>query len=824
MIVLGLHFGHDAGVAVLRDGQIVSCVIRERQVRVKHAMTLDIKTICKALKDAEVKNSEIDLCAITSTQGVELIIDNPKEVSVSLGSNAWVNKIPCTMDVGKPPILSRRVFSSRFGEDYSSMSAMYASNPYSKYYPEYWASDGKQNELSGWMDEYVYDDLWHPPKTLKALSTTRLSSGIRNESLRFGFHYPASISLQGCQLPAFFINHHSCHAASSYYQSGFNAAAIFSQDGGSGIGYDSGMFYYGEENRLYPIAPHHSILGVLYDLVAALMNLGDSSAGKLMGLAAYGKPSFYDRKFLGNRNDLVNLTREIDATHIVQQWLHHCLSLGKDMGYDLEPFGDSARMTAPINIDIAASTQKLFEENTLALTEALHNGLRENGIIVDCLCLSGGTALNCPSNSRIYLEGRFKDIFVEPGCDDSGLAIGAALNCYFNLLDQPLLKTRNRRFSSPFLGPHVGEADILSAIECFKEHVHYEKMSECALDAAHELEKNRLIGWFYGRSEIGPRALGHRSILADARDEKNWERVNKIKNRELWRPFAPAVLESEAEQWFSGIQLPSPYMLFNARVKSRETPAITHVDGSARIQTVNKNDGHFYDLLAEFFKITHVPIILNTSFNGPGEPIVETPFDAVKFFVGSNLDVLYLESYKITHSKINYANTSPAEMQKVTAFNVKKFMVDIDETRKQRQAVYRLVEADYKGFNIVVRDGHFVGLRHGVGGETQLLGFEVLQATYGTDNVIVCESVDEVRLQIDHGNVAAPQPPRLVLSERYYNIVAYDGKYFGIPHDLGPLEVDKTDFSTIPNVVVDKDFEAVLTLLRGATKFDPISE
>jgi carbamoyltransferase len=234
---------------------------------------------------------------------------------------------------------------------------------YSKYLPEYRSFEGKANELSGWIDEYAYDELWGPPKTLKDLSASRLSPSIRNESLRFGFHYPASLTLADCFVPAFFINHHMCHASSSYYQSGFRVAAIFSQDGGSGLGYDSGMFYYGEENRLYPIAPHHSILGILYDLVAFYMNLGESSAGKLMGLSAYGKPAFYDRKFLGNKNDLVNLTKETEPANIIEQWLYHCLSLAKDMGYDLEPFGDIARMTAPVNADIAASTQKLFEEN-----------------------------------------------------------------------------------------------------------------------------------------------------------------------------------------------------------------------------------------------------------------------------------------------------------------------------------------------------------------------------------------------------------------------------------------------------------------------------
>lgn len=819
MIVLGLHFGHDSGVAVLRDGEILSCVIRERQVRVKHAMALDVKTICKALKDAEVRNAEIDLCAITSTQGVELLFENPNEVSVCLGPDAGTKTVPCAMDISKAPSLNRKALSSLFSKDPSTVSESHARNLYAKYLPEYMNFRDKEKELSGWIDEYIYDDLWRPPKSLKALTATRLPAGVRNESLRYGFHYPASVLFQGHLVPAFFINHHACHAASSYYQSGFRAAAILSQDGGSGMGYDSGMFYYGEENRLYPIAPHHSISGVLYDLVAFYMNLGESSAGKLMGLSAYGKPVFYDSKFLGNRNDFINVTKEIDAVHIAEHWMHHCLSLAKDMGYDLEPFGDAATMTAPINIDIAASTQKLFEETTLALAEALHNNLKCNGVMVDSLCLSGGAALNCPSNSRIYSEGRFRNVFVEPGCDDSGLAIGAALNCYYNLLDQPLLQRTKGGFSSPSLGPRVAEAEILLAIDSFKEQIIFEKTGDWARDAAHELKENRVIGWLCGRSEIGPRALGHRSILADARDRTNWERVNNIKKRELWRPFAPAVLESESEKWFSGIQLPSPYMLFNATVKSMDIPAVTHVDGSARVQTVNESDGAFYDVLTEFFRLTGVPILLNTSFNGPGEPIVETPLDAVKFFVESELDVLYLESYKIARSvatKAKGAKEILREKQKVVVSDAQKFMADIKEARDRRQRVFCLVEADYKGFNIVVWRGGFIGLRHGIAGESQLMDLEALKTTYGEENVIVCESVEAVRAKIDRTKPVAFTSPRLILSEGGYNIVAYGGKHFGIPHSLGSLEVDKTDFSTVSKVIVEDELSSVIARVRKA--------
>ena len=757
MIILGLHFGHDAGAAVLVDGKIVSCVIRERQTGVKHAMTLDLQTICKALIDAGVNANQIDFCAITSTQGVELIVDDPEEVSISIDINRG-NDIACRTTMDKITVLSRRVFSVLLSEESLPKSEIYAKEMYSKYFPEFKEFEGKENEFSGWLDDYITDDLWKPSKTLKELSSSKLSSEVKSDYLRYGFHFPASISLQGCRLPAFFIHHHACHAASSYYQSGFRKAAILVQDGGNGEGYDSGMFYYAEENKIYPIAPHHSILGILYDQVASFMNLGYSSAGKLMGLAAYGRPSFYDSKFLGNWNDLVNITHKTDISSVVECWIYHCLTLAKDRGYDMEPFGDVVRMTAPINVDIAASTQKLFEENTLALVEILHNYLRQNKIVVDDLCLSGGNALNCPTNSRIYNKGPFKTVFVEPGCDDSGLAIGAALSCYHNLLDQPLKKKSSNHSNFPFMGPRIEESHILSAIECFKEQVDCEKISDWSLDAARELEKNHVIGWFHGRSEVGPRALGHRSILADARDTKNWERVNKIKKRELWRPFAPVVLESEAGKWFSACPLPSPYMLFNATVESKEIPAITHVDGTARIQTVNENNGAFYDLLTEYFRFTGVPILLNTSFNGPGEPIVETPMDAVKFFVNSELDTLYIDSYKVKRRPASCADNpkkkSSDEHPKRTAIDTKKFMVDFEIERFEKSLSEwaekpELMVEGYKGFNLISFRGHFFGIRQAIGKVDFFKDTTSILQLASPDDIMIYRSLGQLRDDID---------------------------------------------------------------------------
>jgi carbamoyltransferase len=178
--------------------------------------------------------------------------------------------------------------------------------------------------------------------------------------------------------------------------------------------------------------------------------------------------------------------------------------------------------------------------------------------------------------------------------------------------------------------------------------VEFRACADAAQDAAQDLADGRIIGWFEGRSEIGPRALGHRSILADARERAKWEQVNLVKGREFWRPFAPAVLASEAANWFTGLPLPSPYMLFTGTATSSKVPAITHADGTARIQTVDATSGDFFRLLESFFAITGVPIVMNTSFNGPGEPIVELPADALRFLISSKLDALYIGGMRVT--------------------------------------------------------------------------------------------------------------------------------------------------------------------------------
>ncbi|MBM3524689.1 MAG: carbamoyltransferase, partial [Alphaproteobacteria bacterium] len=643
--------GHDAGAVVLRDGRLASIVLRERLSRVKHAMSLDRATIERALADAGVSAAEIDACAICSTQLTELIVQERGYLTIELAPHAdherpgYFAELLATSRVDVRTLLRGSAASLLYDKPADYPRERHA---VSRYFPEYRHIARDQLFELGWLDTYVTLDPWKRRAGLAELATSDLRACVETDASRFGFHYPVTVRLGGRALPGYFINHHLAHAASAYYPAPFESAAILTHDRfSSGATYHGGMFYFAAGHRLFPLTPHHLVLGSIYEETAVALNLGISdAAGKLMGLAPYGKPAFHDARFVGNWNDLN--ARGLTNAH--ENWLSHCGAAGRSGGYDMSAFRDTARMTAPFNADVAASTQLMFEETMRAAVTAFRGCLEASGLATNALCLSGGTALNCPANSAIFRSGDFARLFVPPWCDDSGLAAGAALALYHSILDQPLPSAAVRSANaSPYHGSSNPAASAAEVLRASSGDYVIERPGDWAASAAAELAADRVIAWFEGRSEIGPRALGHRSLLADPRQRANWARVNEIKRRESWRPFAPAVLAETAADWFEGAPDPSPYMLFTAVVKRPDAvAAIAHVDGSARLQTVDAQCGDFRRLLESFAARTGVPVLLNTSFNGPGEPIVETVHDALRFLSSTALDTLYIEGWRVT--------------------------------------------------------------------------------------------------------------------------------------------------------------------------------
>ena len=648
MRILGLHFGHDAAATIIEDGKVIAYVMRERISRIKHALGLDSATINQVLADADLSISDIDYVAISSTQRKELIFTEHEALTIRFERHP-AHQDNCSLLDNNDTSISD--YATQLNNDLKAyllapeFRDSQAFKTYSLFYPEYADAEQAIELASGWLDQYIEQLPWQTLKTLEQIGEEGFADFTANETVRKGFHLPVTVDLFGETLPGYFIHHHMCHAASTFYTSDYQDAGIITHDGHSRpSGYDVGMFYYGTDHKIFPLAPHHLFLGALYDSVGVKLNLGlIGPAGKLMGLSSWGKNVFSFDEFVGNFADF---TTTFDSEDYRTLWFEHCLKQAEAQGYDFEPLSDKKQMTAAINADIALTTQKLFEASYLAAASALHTGLSKtnanNGTTTN-LCLSGGTALNCPSNSQLWQQSAFENVYIEPCCDDSGIAIGAALALYHNVLDNPRLPQGTSILSAYPGSRWIADQDKLLQQYPGQFTATAMTLTDAAAHAASALAADKTVCWFEGQSEIGPRALGHRSILANPSSAENWARVNHIKGRELWRPFAPIVLADDAAHWFEGCPLPSPYMLFTAQVKKDDVPAITHVDNSSRIQTVDESCGGVFSVLTHFKANTGIAVLMNTSFNGPGEPIVETPANALAFFADTAIDLLYID-------------------------------------------------------------------------------------------------------------------------------------------------------------------------------------
>ena len=436
--------------------------------------------------------------------------------------------------------------------------------------------------------------------------------------------------------PILFAEHHMSHAASCFLVSPFEEAAILTVDGvgewatasfGVGRGNDITMF---KEIRF----PHS--LGLLYSAFTYYLGFKVNSAEyKVMGLAPYGRPVHFDRIM----KEMVQLNED-GSFKLNMKYFSYDYGLTMTNGAFDDFFGGPPRKPETWmnerEFDIAASVQKVCEEVVLRMVNYIH---RETGL--DNLCMAGGVALNCVANGRVVRETPMKNLFVQPAAGDAGGAVGVAHYLYNTVARQP----RGKAWSHAYLGPEYSDAEIREYLE--GQGAKYRVLSDAELveTTARLLAGGNVVGWFQGRMEFGPRALGGRSILADPRDPKMRDTLNmKIKFREGFRPFAPSVAADKASEWFE-IDCDSPYMLLVAQVREgkRVIPSVTHVDNSARLQTVTRAESPlYYDLILEFERLTGVPVIINTSFNVRGEPIVCTPHDAYLCFMRTNMDQLVL--------------------------------------------------------------------------------------------------------------------------------------------------------------------------------------
>ena len=467
-----------------------------------------------------------------------------------------------------------------------------------------------------------------------------------------------------------FAEHHQSHAASAFFPSPFEEAAVLTMDGvgewaTTSVGFGKGATLQMRREIHFP----HS-LGLLYSAFTAYLGFKvNSGEYKVMGLAPYGAPR-YTRAILDHVIDV----KKDGSFRLDLSYFDYCTGLRMtndrfEALFGGPPRGPDERLTQR-HMDLAASIQAATEEVVLRLTGAL---ARETG--AENLCLAGGVALNCVANGKVLREGRFKRLWIQPAAGDAGGALGAALCAYHLFREQPRQPIEPDAMNGAYLGPRFGQPDVearLARVGARFSTLPDDRLIEVTVGA---LAAGRAVGWFQGRMEFGPRALGARSILGDPRSPTMQSALNlKVKYRESFRPFAPSVLREDVADWFE-LDRDSPYMLLVADVRKEHRremtaeeqglwgieklhvrrsgiPAVTHVDYSARIQTVHRETNPRYHALLSAFKArTGCPILVNTSFNVRGEPIVCTPEDAFRCFMGTEIEVLVIENCYLTRER-----------------------------------------------------------------------------------------------------------------------------------------------------------------------------
>ena len=437
------------------------------------------------------------------------------------------------------------------------------------------------------------------------------------------------------------IGHHLAHAASAYYPSKYKSSAILIVDG-NGSDVETNSYFLGKGNKIKLLENYkcHGIGAAYAAVTKEILNLGTGGEGKTMGLAPYGKfnknikipysangikTNFNKFMFRMPYSDVLNQSNSNFRPNVIRQKVNK---------------SNRHNVTNKYFSDWAFKIQKISEEIMVKLGQDLYSKTKEKNI-----CLAGGVALNSVANEKLFKKNNFKNIFIFPACSDAGIPYGLAIWAYHNLY--------NNKKRIPFKNAYTGivyNADEISK-HLKKLKIDFKKISNKKI--AELLSKGNIIGNFHGASEYGPRALGNRSILADPRKKSIRNYINKyIKHREMFRPFAPAILEEKSLEYFNLSK--SPFMLRVTTCKKKKIiPSALHVDNTARVQTVNKKENNkFYSIINEFYKITNVPVLLNTSFNDAGEPLVETPLDAIISALKTNLDFLILENYIVSLKKL----------------------------------------------------------------------------------------------------------------------------------------------------------------------------
>jgi carbamoyltransferase len=630
MYILGINAYHgDAAAAIVRDGELIAAAEEERFNRQKHCAGFPTQAIHYCLQAAGINVHQLDHVGISRDPAAHL---HKKVLFAAARAGREV--------VGR----KQQAVGSRQTAESSSQAALGSGviddqiiEGSAKQSERILAGNGKGNGNGHGIISQIKNRLANAGKVRNLKSELAKALGVSASEIRAQFHN---------------VEHHRAHLASSFFVSPFNKAALLSIDGfGDFI---STMWAVGEDRSIEVLDqiefPHST--GILYTATTQFLGFphyGDE--GKVMGLAPYGAP-----RFMEAFRDIIRTEANGRFKLNLNYFRHH--SEGVEMSWDegspvigrifseqfVESFGPARNKDQALTDrerDIAASLQKRLEEVAFHVLNHLHEetGLTDLG-------LSGGVAYNSVMNGKILLHTPFRRVFVQPAAGDSGTAIGACYEIHNGLLK----RERSFVMEGAYTGPEFSEDEICSELE--KSGLTFERYSdrEVTQRAAQDIASGAVLGWFQGRMEFGPRALGNRSIVVDPRRADMKEILNeRIKKREPFRPFAPAILEDRIGEYFEQTH-PAPTMLMVYQVKPEkreEIPAVTHVDGSGRLQTVSREvNPRFHQLISDFDRLTGVPVVLNTSFN-ENEPIVCTPRQAIDCFMKTRMDVLYLGNYAV---------------------------------------------------------------------------------------------------------------------------------------------------------------------------------
>lgn len=650
--VMGIHLGHDTSVSIVDENGLVVSVVQERLSRIRHDYGLESITIEKALAAAEIKWEQLDSVALTCTQMMPAIVrssddfyfeevrsEQIPENKVSYQGRDWV-----TGEKVNQLILGEYRRQTGSSEVMETVDLLTRTRKIPIETLDDLTSYQINDPLIGTADDQNPVGLIEVISRVKNYLKTNKSDSFIGQSKR------VEVTYKGISKSGRFWAHHASHAASNLAIDS-SPRPIITHDGGLGI--QSGCIWHWTGENLQLVTPHFLELGAIYDYFANNLGLGYiGGAGKLMGLASYGSKRNKNIKVLPSNYVDLNIRFGVGPNHtnglpnFKPMWDLAIQEL-KLAPNELTRLGNAKLVTETGPTSIAFWIQNFVQETYTKLATEVFNAFSEKS-----LGLSGGFALNCPTNSNIFKATKKSNVIVEPHCEDGGCSIGAAILSIFELTGAiPTPKVLNSNYAYASAEQYDDEdEDLLKLFSTFPQ-LEFSKPENVAKAISQLIIDDRIVAIFSGKSEIGPRALGHRSVICNPEKYSNWARVNRIKTREEWRPFAPVVLEKDCSKFFENGPASSPFMLFNYSVKERwksKLQAITHVDGTSRVQTITDHSQPLFAILTELKNKRHIPVVMNTSFNGPGEPIIETPKEAIQLFLNSELDALSVGKYLIT--------------------------------------------------------------------------------------------------------------------------------------------------------------------------------